>query len=160
MGEVELGQGEVAGLRDLEIGGGAGDDGDRMTGAFDEGCLIGALEAVGGRFGKGSTEQVTTKALRRLREDDVFARDGGGDESAVRGALDLLDGVDGGQADDGCAVLEDGVEGAVDGGRVDERTDGIVDEDEIVRRGGQSGERVGDRLLARISTGDDVDGGM
>ena len=66
--------------------------------------------------------------------DDELAGDGGGDEGAVGGALDLLDGVDGGHGDDGGAVLFDGGDGAVDGGGVDERADGVVDEDDVVAR--------------------------
>ena len=89
--------------------------------------------------------------------DDEFARDGGGDEGAVGGALDLLDGVDGGSADDGGAVVLDGVDGAVDGGSVDERTDGVVDEDDVAFvGGGERGEGVGDGVLAGVAAGDDV----
>jgi hypothetical protein len=119
--QVELGQGQVAGLGNLQINLRAGDDGNGMAGALDDGGFVGAEEAVGGGLGEGALEQAAAEALRGLGEDDEFAGDGGGDESAVGGALDLLDGVDGGQADDGGAVLDDGVDGAVDGGLVSMR---------------------------------------
>ena len=77
------------------------------------------------------------------------------------GALDLLDGVDGGEADDGRAVLGDGVDGAVDGVGVDEGADCVVDEDDVVvgygGGGGEGGETVGDGLLAVFSACDDAD---
>lgn len=157
--EIELGQLQVAGLGNLQINLRAVDDGDGMSGTLDDGGLVCAEEAVGGSLSEGALEEAEAETLGSLGEDDEFAGDGGGDERAVGGALDLLDGIDGGQADDGRAELGDGVDGAVDGGRVDQGADGIVDEDQVVGLGGQRGEGVGDGLLAAVSAFDDVDAG-
>jgi len=100
---------------------------------------------------------VASEALGCLREDDIFAGDGGGDECAMGGALDLLDGVHGGEADDGGSELGDSVNGAVDGGSVNERTHGVMDEDDVVILCGESGEGVGDGLLAVIAAFDNAD---
>ena len=96
--------------------------------------------------------------LRGLGVDDELAGDGGGDEGTVGGALDLLDGVDGGGGDDGGAVLFDGGDGVVDGGGVDEGADGVVDQDDVLGgSGGEGGEGVGYGVLAGVAAGDDVD---
>ena len=90
--------------------------------------------------------------------NDEFSRDGRCDEGAVGGALDLLDGVDGGGGDDGGAMLLDGGDGAVDGGLVDKRTNGIVYEDDVlIACRWKCGERIGDRLLAIVAADDDMD---
>ena len=127
------------------------DNGYGMAGAFDNRSLVGADKAVRRGFGEGLLQQAEAEALRGLRQDDELAGDGGRDEGAVGGALDLLDGVDGGQADDGRAEFDDSVDGAVDGGRVDERTDGVVDQDDVVGVGGECGEGVRDGLLAVVA---------
>jgi hypothetical protein len=89
---------------------------------------------------------------------DQLAGDGGGDQRAVGGALDLLDGVDGRHADDGCAVLLDGVDGAGYSFGIYQRPDSVVDQHDVVGRGaGQRGEGVGDGVLAGVAAGDDVD---
>ena len=159
--QVELGEFEVAGLGDFEVAGRAGDDGDHDAGALQEAGLVGAGELVGGGFGEGAAQQAVARSLRSLRLDDALARDGCGDDGAVGGALDLLDGVHRGQADDGGAVLGDGVDGAVDGGGIDERAGGVVDEDDVVLAaaglGDELGERVADGLLADVAALDDVD---
>ncbi len=98
-----------------------------MSGALDDGGLVGAHEAVGGGFGKGALQQSVAKSLGRLRQYDELAGNGGCDQGAVGGAFDLLDGIDGGKADDGGAMFDDRVDGAVDGGGIDERSDRIVD---------------------------------
>jgi len=77
----------------------------------------------------------------------------------VRGAFHLLDGVDGGQGYDGSAVLDDGVDGALNGGDVDERAHGVVDEDDVVFGAGQRGEAAADGFLTRVSADEDVDAG-
>ena len=73
------------------------------------------------------------------------------------GSLDLLDGIDGGHADDGGSGLSDGGDGAIDGGRVNERAHGVVDQDNVVRLCGQGGESVGDGFLAGVAACDDTD---
>ena len=52
--QIELGQLQVAGLRDLEIRGRAEHDGDLRAGALDQAGLVGADEFVGFGFGKGA----------------------------------------------------------------------------------------------------------
>ena len=136
---------------------GAVDDGDGMAGSFDDGGFVGANEAVGLGVGEGALKQAEAEALRRLCEDDEFAGDCGGDECAVGGALDLFNRVDGGQADDGCTELDDRIDGAVDGVGVNERADGIVDEDDVVGLGGNGGESARDGLLAMVAALDDMD---
>ena len=133
------------------------DDGDGVAGSLDDGGFVGADEAVGFGVGEGLLEQAVAEALGGLGEDDELAGNGGGDESAVSGAFDLFNGVDGGEADDGRAELDDGVDGAVDGVGVDEGADGIVDKDNVVGLGGDGGEGVGDGLLAMVATLDNVD---
>src|SRR5271170_2956264 len=123
--QIKLGKLEVSGLGDLEIGRGAEDDSHLSAGALDKAGFVGSDEFVGGGFGEGAPEQMAAEALGSLRLHDVFARDGRGDDGAVGGALDLLDGVDGGQPDDSCVVLLDRANSALDGGCVDEGTDGV-----------------------------------
>jgi hypothetical protein len=145
-------------LGDLEVAGAARDDVDGDVGALEERSLVCADELVGGGFGEGLAHEWNESALWRLGVDDELARDGGGDERAVGGTLDLLDGVDGGGGYDGGAVVLDGGYGAFDGVRVNQRADGVVDEDDVVLGGGgQRGEGVGDGVLAGVAAGDDVD---
>jgi hypothetical protein len=156
--EVELCDFEVAGLGDFEVAAAAGDDVNGDSGAFEEGGFVGADELVGCGFGEGLAHERDGCALRGLGVNDEFAGDGGGDEGAVGGALDLLDGVDGGEADDGGAVLFDHGDGALDGLGLDHGADGVVDDDDVVGcGGGQGGEGVGDGVLACVAAGDDVD---
>lgn len=131
-------------------------DGDRLTGALDDRGLVGAEETVGGGLGEGVLEDRVAEALGGLRLDDELARNGGGDQSAVSGTLDLLDGVDGGQTDDGRAVFLNGVDGAVNGSRLDQRPDGVVDQHDILGRGRQGGQSIGNRGLAILAAFDDV----
>ena len=140
-GEVELGYFEVSGLGDFEVAGGALDDEDGNVGALEEARFVGADELVGHRFGKGAAEEGDGRSLRSLSVDDEFAGDGGGDEGAVGGALDLLDGVDGGRGDDGGAVLFDGGDGAGDRAGVDQGANRIVDQDDVLRRRWRAGRR-------------------
>ncbi len=152
--QVELGQLQIAWLCNLQINLRTMNYGDRISGAFDNGSFIGTYKAIGSGFGEGALEQPIAEALGGLREHDVLARDGGGDQGAVGGALDLLDGVDGRHADDGGAEFGNGVDGAVDCGRVDERTNGVVHQDDVIGLGGQRGQGVGDRLLSVVATFD------
>ena len=73
------------------------------------------------------------------------------DDGAVRGTLHLLDGVDGGQRHDRGAAGTDGFYGARDGVCVDEGTNCVVDQHDIVIGGGDGGERPADGFLARIA---------
>ena len=75
-----------------------------------------------------------------------------GDQGAMGGALNLLDGVNSGQADNGGAEFLNGIDCAVDGGRVDQRAHGVVDENDVVRLGGERIQGIGDRLLAVVAT--------
>ena len=144
-------------MGDFEVAGGAGDYGYGDVGSFEEGGFVGAEEVVCGGFGKGAEEEGGAGSLGSLGVDDALAGDGGGDDGAVGGALDLLDGVYGGEADDGGTGFEDGVDGAVDEGGGDEGADGVVDEDDVVCGGLDAGERVGDGGLAGVSADDGAD---
>jgi hypothetical protein len=46
------------------------------------------IERLGIDLLDGTAQNVAAKALRRLGQHDALARDGGGDDGAVRGALD------------------------------------------------------------------------
>ena len=87
--KVKLRQLQVAWLRNLQINLRTVDCGDGISSPFDDGGFVGAHKAIGKRFGEGLLQQSAAEALRRLRQNDVLARDGGGDEGPVRGALDL-----------------------------------------------------------------------
>ncbi len=157
-GEVELGYFKVAGLGDFEVSRGSLDDEDGDVGALEEAGLVGASELIGCSFSESPAEEGDGRTLRRLGVDDELAGNGGGDEGAVGGALDLLDGVDGRCGDDRGAVLFNGDNGPLDGGGVDERADGVVNENDVLGAGGgKLGESVGDRLLAIVAADDDVD---
>ena len=157
--KVKLGQLQVAGLRNLQINLRTVHHGYGISRSFNNRGLIGADEAIRGGLGEGLLEQSVAEALGSLRQHYVFARNGGGDEGAVGGSLHLLDGVNGGHADDGCAELSDRVDGAVNGGGVDERAYSVVYQNDVVRLGGKGGEGVRDRLLAIVATLDDRDRG-
>ena len=120
-------------------------------GALHHRGLVGAHKSVRHGFGESALEKSVAESLGRLRQHDEFAGNGGGDECAMRGALHLLDGVDRGQADDGRAVLDDRVDGALDGGRVDERPHRVMHQHDVVFRGGQRGQRVGHGFLAVVA---------
>ncbi len=156
LAQVELGEGQIAGLRDLQINLRAGNNRNGEAGALDNGSFVGADEAVCRGLGKGALERSAAEALRGLGEDYEFARNGGGDERAVGRSFDLLDGVDGGKPNDGCSVFDDGVDGAVDGFGVDERANGVVDEDDVVFRAVERGQGVGYGFLAIFSPFDHV----
>ena len=138
----------------------AGEPGTTATcaaGALDQAGLVGAGEAIGFGFGEGALQDGPAEALRRLRLHDVLARDRGADDGAVRGALDLLDGVDGGQADDGGAMLGNGFDGARDGVGVDQGADGVVHQHDVIvlRLHGRKG--ASDGFLTAVAAFDDSD---
>src|SRR5579863_2951591 len=132
LSQIELSELEVSGLSDLEIEGRPGDNGHGVPGAFDHGGFIGPDESIGHGFGECALEQIVAESLGRLGENDELAGNGGSDEGAVGSALDLFNGDDGGKADNGGAVLDDCVDGAFDGGGVDEGPHGVVDEDDVI----------------------------
>ena len=104
MAEVELSQFEVARFGDLQIHRRARDDGDSMARSLDDRGLVGANKAVCSGFGEGLLQQAVAKALRRLCQHHKFAGYGRGNQRTVRRTLDLLDGIDRRQTDDGRAV--------------------------------------------------------
>ena len=69
----------------------------------------------------------------------------------MRGPLDLLDGIDSGETDDCGPMLNDGVNRAFDGCRIDQRTDGVVNQHDVIRRCRQGSQRMGDGFLAVIA---------
>ena len=157
LAQVELCEFEVAGLGDFQVDRRARDDRDAMAGALNHGGFVRTHESIGVGLSKCALEQSETEALGRLRVDDELAGDGGGDDGAVGGALHLLDGVHGGHPHDGRAVLDDGVDGAVDGCGVNEGADGIVYQDDVVGLGRKGGEGVGDGFLTMIAAFHDLD---
>jgi len=161
LSEVELGEFNVTGLSDFEIAMGARNDGNGMACTLDDRSFVGADETVGGGLSKGLTQDAKVKALRGLGEYNVFAGDGGCDECAVSGAFNLLDGVNSWKADDGCAMLHDCVNSAINGDGVDEGAYCVVDEDDVVvsygNGCGERGESIGDGLLTVFSTCDNAD---
>jgi hypothetical protein len=156
--QVKLCKIEVVGVGDLQIFVGTHHDRNLKACSFNDRRFVGALEAVRLRFGEGLLEQVQAEALRSLRVNDVFARNGGRNNSAVGGALHLLDGVDGWQADDGSTVLFNPPNSAGDSGWVNQRPDGVVDQDDIVVVALNERERMGDAFLTGVSTLDDLYG--
>src|SRR5271157_1787877 len=154
--QIKLCKLKVSRLGDFEVSRRAEHDSYLSASAFDEAGFVGTDEFVGGRFRECPLKQMAAEALRRLRLHDVFAGNGGGNDGSVGGALNLLDGVYGGQADDGGGVLLDGANGALDGGRVDQGTDGVVNQNDVVRVAFNGVKRIGDALLAVIATLHDV----
>ena len=79
----------------------------------------------------------------------------------MRRAFHLLDGVHRGQADDGRAVLGDGVDGALDGGCVDQGPRRIMHQHYVVAAaailGDEQRQRVRHRLLALVAPLDHMD---
>src|ERR1039458_7104918 len=157
LAEVELGQLQVALLGNLQINLRTVDHGYRKAGALHDRGLVGADKAVRGGLGKGALEQAVAEALRGLRQHDELAGDGRGHEGAVGGALHLLDGVHGRHADDGRPELGDRVDGAVDGGDIDQRAHSVVDQHDVVGLGGEGGQCVGNRFLAVVAALDYAD---
>ena len=157
LAQIELCQLQIARLGNLQINLRAGHNGDRQPGPLHHGGFIGSHKAVRRRLSKCALQQAVAKALRRLREHDKLARDCRGDEGAMGSSFHLLDGVDGGHAHDGRAVLLHCVNGAVNGGRVDKRTHSVVDEDDVVVGGRHRGQRVRHGLLAIVAALDHVD---
>lgn len=156
-GEVKLGYLQIAGLRDFQVAGAAGDDMDGDPGAFEQAGLVGAAKLIGFSRGKGLAHEPNEGALRGLGVDDEFAGDGSDDKGAVGGAFHFFDGVGGGHADDGGAVALDGVYRPIDGGGIDEGPHGVVDEHDVRftrRRQRAQGVRYG--VLAHVAAGDDV----
>src|SRR4029077_17384399 len=95
MAQVKLGQQHVGRSRDFEVAWRSHDHGDFFPRPLDQRSLIGADEAVGGSLVETTLYNVIAEPLRSLRHYHAFARHGGGDQGAVRSALDLFDGIDG-----------------------------------------------------------------
>src|SRR3974377_538065 len=105
------------------------------TGALNERSFVGAEESVGGGFIEGLLQQAEAKALRRLRQYHTLAGNGGQHDCAVSGAVNLLHGVDRGNAGNRGAIPLDRLAYAVDGFVVD---DTAQDRKSVVE--GKSGE--------------------
>ncbi len=140
-----------------------GDNGNLDSGALEQAGLIRSGKAICDGIGEGALEQPAAGALRSLGKHNALPRDGGGDDRSMRGAVDLLDCVDRGHADDRGPVLCDGVDRTFDGCGVDERPRSIMDEYDIVLPAAGLGSEllkcIPDGLLADISARDDVDSG-
>ncbi len=156
--QVKLGNVQIAGLSYLEVARAARNHVDGNPGAFEQAGLVRALKFVRCRGVESTAHQRHIGSLRGLGVHDEFAGNGGHDQGAVGGALDSFDRVGGRHADNGGAVAFDRVDRALDGGRVDKGADGVVDENDVLLpRRGQCAKGVGDRVLAHVPPGDDVD---
>src|SRR5262249_45916316 len=113
--------------------------------------LIGADKTVRGCGIKGALDEFIAKTLGRLGLHYTLAGDGRRDESALSGALDLLDGVDRGQAGDGCAMFFHFADYVVDNLVVDERPDRIVHQDYVVGCSLKLSQSICNRLLAMLA---------
>src|SRR5256885_4937866 len=82
---IKLGQIQIRWLGDLNVPLGAEDDVDFFAEAFDEAGFVRGGDAVGLRAGEGFFQELRGKNLRRLREDNAFARDRHCDERYVFG---------------------------------------------------------------------------
>jgi len=130
--------------------------GYRISGPFHNGSFIGTYKAVCRGVGKGAAQQSVAEALRRLRQHHILARNGGSNQGTVGGPLHLFDRVHGRQSHNGGAVLNYRINGAIDGGNVNQRPHRVVHQHDIVCLSGQSCKGVGDRLLAIVATLDHV----
>ena len=149
--EIEAGELHVGGLGDLDVAFGAVHDVDFVAEAFDDAGFVGSVDLIGERSSESFLEQFGAEDLRRLREDNAFARNCGGDESDILGeaaALYFFHCVHGGDAEDGGAALAGFFDDARDLFAGDEGADGVVDGDElgVIRDVFEGG---GDGLLAR-----------
>jgi len=149
--QEELGQLQITGLGNLHVHRRAVDNGDGMAGALHHGSFVGAHKAVGGSLGKGALQQPEAETLRSLRLHHELAWNGGRDNGSVRGALYLLDGVNGGYADNGRAVLGHGVDGALNGGGVNQRAHCVMHQHNVVFGGRKRGQSIGHRVLAFVA---------
>ena len=162
--QEELRQFEIAWLRDLHITERAGHHCNLKACTFDHARFIGATEAVGFGFSKGPLQQRYAKSLRRLCLHNALAGDGGGDTGAGGGALYLLDGVDGGQAHNGCSMHAHRLYGTGDQPGGNQRADCVMHQDDvvIVQRPGlrcrryQCMEGTGDAVLPGIASLDNA----
>src|SRR5256885_14410412 len=82
---IKLGQIQIRWLGDLNVPLGTEDDVDFFAEAFDEAGFVRGGDAVGLRTGEGFFQELRGKKLRRLREDNSFARNRHGDERYVFG---------------------------------------------------------------------------
>lgn len=118
-----------------------------LPGPLHQRCLVGAHKTVLGGGGEGILQQAITETLRRLRQHNELPRNRGGDDRPVRGAIHLLDRVNGRQAHNRRAVLGHSIDGALNRRRIDERPHCVMHQHNIVLGGGQRSERIGHGLL-------------
>ncbi len=152
LAQIKLRQFQIARLCDLQINLRARYDRHRLAGALHKRRLVGPHKAVRRGFGEGVSQQPVAKTLRRLRQHHELAWNGRGDQRAMGCSLHLLDGVHRRQPHNGRSMLHNCVNGAVDGGCIDQRTHRVMHQHDVVRSGGQGGQRMGHRLLPVLST--------
>ena len=147
-------------LRDLEVLCRTRNHGYHNSGALQQAGLVSAHETVRLCLGEDLPQQPAARSLRRLRLHDSLPRNGRGHNRAVRRALHLLDGIHRGQSDDRRAVLGDGIDGALDGGCVDQGPRRIVHQYHIIVVAAvlcdQQSQRIRDRLLPLVAPLDDM----
>ncbi len=150
--EVETREFHVGGASDFDVAFGAVDDIDIAARALDEGGFVGGGEAVLFGAGEGFFQHGNLEGLRRLRQNDSFARNGGGNQRDVlgkRGAANFLDRVDCRNAENRGATRARLGYDAVDLLARYERAHCIVDKNQLcVRRNFR--QCVADRLLASL----------
>ena len=67
----------------LKLRGIAGDHRDRLAECFDQGGVVGGVDAVGGRVAVGTAQQIGSECLWRLRRDQRRAVEGGRDAAVA-----------------------------------------------------------------------------
>jgi tRNA(Ile)-lysidine synthase len=152
LSQQELRKLHVGGRGDLDVPGRAHHHPNAFAQPLDQGCLVGAGEAVFSRAGKGALDQLITEALWRLGLHHPFARNGRCDQRAVRSALHLLNRIDSGQSGNGCSVLLHLMNDARDNVIIHKRAHRIVYQHNIVRSRAQASQGIGYRILAVFTT--------
>ena len=117
--QVELSQLEVSRLSDLEIRRRPEHNGHLSARALYQAGFICSDEFIGCGLSEGAPQKMAAEALGCLRLHDILARNRRCDDGAIRGPLDLLDGVHRRQTYDRGVVLFDGANRALDGCGVD-----------------------------------------
>src|SRR2546425_2215187 len=132
--EIEVGQIHVRRTRDFDVAVGAEDNVDVMAEALDQARFVRGSDAVSLGAGEGFLQQFRGEHLRRLRQDDALAGNGGGDERDVFGqarALHFLDRVHSGDAEDGGLATPRFGDHPLDLFAGDKGPHGVVDENEL-----------------------------
>ncbi len=126
--------------------------GNGDAGTLQQAGFVCPLKTVGLGFRKRPEHQADPCALGRLSLHNALPRNGRRDDGAIGGTLYLLDRIDCRHANDGCTMAGNGLNGALNRGRIDQRAHGVVHQNNVVRLGDQGTQRIGDTSLAMVST--------